>query len=382
MLVDCGAAPKMAEKLKSESSEDEFLLSRILFLFTYGTKVDFGKLVKDHGLAEHINKHIARHAKRYGSGLRRLSQANPMDDMALNETAKLMFNVTHFYPDLAISFSNSIPGLIQIMAKSKIQTPPLDPPLSAVINALINLDLAEKSGHKFSKDALFPVIDAKGNSEHLINILDAAITHYTSTDLEQLAAPVVTLIRKIYGIAPENVKKHMEFLLLPTDAERNKPLGKSDTLSSRLLRLSTSASTPALRTSISALMFEVCGENADTFVRNVGYGFAAGFLMSQNMPIPQSAQEAFAADTEGGAINPITGQRLDAEPVDEGSEMTAEEKEREAERLFVLFERLKKTGVVDVVNPVEQAVREGRFQELPDNYEEETDEAEKEGKKA
>jgi hypothetical protein len=238
------------------------------------------------------------------------------------------------------------------------------------------LDLAENTGHKFGKDSLFPSMNPKGNSEHLINILDAAISHYKSTDLEQLAAPVITLIRKIYGIAPEGVKKYMEFLLLPTDAERNKPLGKSDTLSSRLLKLSTTATTPTLRTSISALMFELSGENSDKFVRNVGYGFAAGFLMSQNMPIPQSANEAFADTESGAAINPVTGQRLDTEQVDEGPPMTEEEKEQEAERLFVLFERLKKTGVVDVVNPVEQAMREGRFEELPDDYEEE-----KEGKK-
>lgn len=52
------------------------------------------------------------------------------------------------------------------------------------------------------------------------------------------------------------------------------------------------------------------------------------------------------------------------EPRDEGPEMTDEEKEQEAEKLFVLFERLKATGVVEVVNPVERAVREGRFEEV------------------
>ena len=121
------------------------------------------------------------------------------------------------------------------------------------------------------------------------------------------------------------------------------------------------------------MMFEVSDSNAELFVQNVGYGFAAGFLMSQNMPIPQSASEAFAASpstTEGKPFNPITGQRLDKEEEPEGPPMTEEEKEREAEKLFVLFERLKKTGVVDVVNPVEMAMREGRFEELPDDYEE------------
>ena len=84
-------------------------------------------------------------------------------------------------------------------------------------------------------------------------------------------------------------------------------------------------------------------------------------------------------------INPITGQRLDMENTeDTGPPMTDREKEREAERLFVLFERysrsltnpgasiandghrLRATGVVDVENPVTKAYQEGRFEELPD----------------
>lgn len=57
------------------------------------------------------------------------------------------------------------------------------------------------------------------------------------------------------------------------------------------------------------------------------------------------------------------------------SEMTDEEKEREAERLFVLFERLKKTGVIDVENPVAKAMRENpeRFQELDSDSDKDDD---------
>ncbi len=44
--------------------------------------------------------------------------------------------------------------------------------------------------------------------------------------------------------------------------------------------------------------------------------------------------------------------------------MTDEEKEREAEKLFVLFERLKATGVVNAINPVEQAARQGTLEEV------------------
>lgn len=68
-------------------------------------------------------------------------------------------------------------------------------------------------------------------------------------------------------------------------------------------------------------------------------------------------------------IDPITGAR--ARPVHAAHdskfvEMTDEEKEREAERLFVMFERMQKTGVMSAENPVAKAQREGRLEELDD----------------
>ena len=63
-------------------------------------------------------------------------------------------------------------------------------------------------------------------------------------------------------------------------------------------------------------------------------------------------------------INPITGQRLDAETNGPDlSDMTEEEKEIEAEKLFVLFERMRKLGV-RVENPVRVAQQSGKFEEL------------------
>jgi hypothetical protein len=85
------------------------------------------------------------------------------------------------------------------------------------------------------------------------------------------------------------------------------------------------------------------------------------------MPEELVKEHAPESGDEGIPINPITGQRLDKEEQVQMEPMTQEEKEREAERLFVLFERLKATGVMDVVNPVEEAYRSGRIQELSDD---------------
>jgi hypothetical protein len=54
---------------------------------------------------------------------------------------------------------------------------------------------------------------------------------------------------------------------------------------------------------------------------------------------------------------------LEAESIPDIAEMTDEEKEREAERLFVLFERMRSVGV-GVENPVRTAQQSGRFEEL------------------
>jgi hypothetical protein len=264
-----------------------------------------------------------------------------MELMALSETLKLLFNILHFHPDLSWHFSPSIPNIFKILIRRGIPSPPLTAPTNFLINALLNLDIEDTKGAQhasFGSNAVFPSFDPTCNAAHLIAILDRSITAYPETELDSTIAPVLTLLRRIYEFAPDVVKTHMQHAILPTANERDKPLGKSNTLSSRLLNLSTSALTPNLRGSVSSMLFELSGKDASTFVANVGYGYASGFLMSNNIAMPEDAMQAHAAE-QGVLVNPITGQRLDREDVVESEPMTQEEKEREAERLFVLFER-------------------------------------------
>ncbi|KAL2376448.1 hypothetical protein RJZ90_007508 [Blastomyces dermatitidis] len=355
IFVDLGHGPNLAEKLKEDNSDDEFLASRLLFLATYDTDLDFDKL---------SSQHIYRHSKRFSKGRKR--KLDQMDELALSETLKLIFNITNFYPHRIDAFSPSIPHILKILSRIEIPTPPLQAPVNYLINSLLNLDLEAKKSKHFGTNPLFPKFDQNCNVDKLINILDQAVAMHKPEHLETLAVPLLTLLRKIYSFAPEGPRKYMEWLLLPEDDHHDLPIGQSNTLSSRLLRLSTSPVAPSLREGISVLMFELSGSDATDFVRNVGYGFAAGFLMSHDMPVPETAKEAFSTSSCGldPNVNPITGQRWDAEPQATGPDMTQEEKEREAERLFVLFERLKATGVVDVENPVRQALEKGRFEEL------------------
>jgi Guanine nucleotide exchange factor synembryn len=114
-------------------------------------------------------------------------------------------------------------------------------------------------------------------------------------------------------------------------------------------------------------------------VEAIGYGFASGHLFSHGIPVPENIQNAMgntagmpgetasrgSTTTEGREdVNPITGQKWEDERIPDLSSMTDEEKEREAERLFVLFERMRKLGVVNVENPIRTAQQSGRFEEL------------------
>lgn len=99
--------------------------------------------------------------------------------------------------------------------------------------------------------------------------------------------------------------------------------------------------TPYLQQLVPALLFELSDRDPTRFIRNVGYGHAAGYTFSRGV---QLSPEDLAAGSSGNTVgrfeyNPITGQRRNTEPRHDLPKMTEEEKEHEAEGLFVLFER-------------------------------------------
>jgi hypothetical protein len=344
MFVDLHYESKACRCLKHDNRDDEFLISRILFLTTYNTNIDIEALIDQHHLAEIITQNLARHAAHYDEKKKKL-EADPMEDMALIETLKLLFNVSHFCPQRSQSFTPAIPHILTILGKRQvIPSKPLESPFGPLINSLINLDLKDTE----AIHDLFPKIDPTFNVARLIELLDLAIRSYREDELDQQVSPLLTLLRKIYEVAPTDVKSYIKMLILPSDSDRKQPLGRTETLSSRLLRLSTSPLAPQSREGISSLQFEMSDKDARKFVQNVGYGFASGFLFQHNVPVPENALDAFSSTgSDGGSsssmnekqINPITGQAVDFESKFDGPEMTQAEKEREAERLMVLFDR-------------------------------------------
>ncbi|KAI1138051.1 guanine nucleotide exchange factor [Hypoxylon sp. FL0543] len=369
MLVDLGYEAKLCDKLKSDNRDDEFLVSRILFLTTYGTTVNLKELIDKHHLADAIIKNLERHAKQRSVTS---SATDPMEDTALSQTLQLLFNITHYCGDRASSFTAAIPHIVTVLCKGSFSTQrPLDPPTSSLVNALLNLEI----GSKDVRSSLYPQNDPNMLANRLVDLLSRSMAAYKDEELDGSITPLIGVIRAIHEHAPEDVKNSIRSRLLPTEADRSQVLGRTDSLPSWLLKNSTNPLAPQLRETISNLFFDMSDKDASKFVENVGYGFASGFLFNRNLPIPQNASEAFST-AQGGPnrpVNPITGQFLDNERHPETPEMTQEEKEREAERLFVLFERLRANGVISAENPVRTAVEQGRFEELPDDYEEELD---------
>lgn len=93
------------------------------------------------------------------------------------------------------------------------------------------------------------------------------------------------------------------------------------------------------------------------FVKYTGYGNAAGLLATRGLLGGQSPRASFSdtqyssdsdSDTEEyrqvkDRINPVTG-RVEAEQPDPMEGMTEEEKEEEAKRLIVLFNKLSRSA--------------------------------------
>ncbi|KAH0530039.1 hypothetical protein TsFJ059_004715 [Trichoderma semiorbis] len=370
MLVDQEFAVKACEGLKTDNWDNEFLTSRILLLSTYGTKEHLDNLITEHNLAENITENLSRHAKLAAT---KPVQPQPMEDMALAEILKLLFNVTHFCKDQASRFSTAVPHIVELLWKQDIPTSkPLEPPFGPLVNALINLDLSTAE----NQAAIFPSSESNKVAARLISLLDSAMANYGDNDLDVTVTPLISTMLKVHESAPDSVRQYISGKLLPTAEDRKSVLGKGKTMSSRLLKNSTNPMAPAFRDAVSHLLFQLSDKDATKFVENVGYGFASGFLFQNNVPIPASASTTFNAGDSTGAqrlVNPITGQFIDQERVSEMPPMSEEEQLREAERLFVLFERLRSNGIIDVENPVAQAVREGRFRDLGDDEVEELD---------
>ncbi|KAL1302296.1 hypothetical protein AAFC00_002713 [Neodothiora populina] len=354
--------------MKSTDPDDVFTSARLLLFCTYETDLDFEPLFQKYEFANTINQNIGHYAR-----LIPISEGTQRDTLerACTETLKLLYNLIDRDPYRATLFDEALYPILDLLSKASIPSPPLQLLISSLINPLNQLELKEGC----------PLLVESSNNiylQRLVLILDLASQTYSAAEMNIKASPLVQVLLRATELSPPGVASQLGKILLPSEQDRQNVLGKNDSLPSRLLRLFNNPAAPELSALLPALYFELSDRDVDLFVSNVGYGLAAGYLASRglyhdpaahNRRVTEDSKEDSSIPTENARlrnseINTITGQWRKDEIESELPELTEDEKEREAEKLFVLFERLKATGVINVENPVARAVHEGRFEEL------------------
>lgn len=214
-----------------------------------------------------------------------------------------------------------------MLDETQVASPPLQPPVSSLIACLASLPV-----HKVQS---FPELAV----EKLTDILRLAIPAYARPGWERDLMPLLVVLLRIAQSDSPTAHTGLCEYLLPVAQDRAVPLGQGDSLPHALLRLAATSMEAELRELVLSLFFELSGKDSSQFVSNVGFGNAAGFLASRGIQISQDDLSEGEGASGEPRFNPITGQLRDLESQPSLPEMTIEEKEREAERLFVLFER-------------------------------------------
>jgi len=201
------------------------------------------------------------------------------------------------------------------------------------------------------------------------------------TNLDDILTPLVVLITRIC-LGDEDSRARLREWVLPHDLDRTVALESRSDFLGRCLRILPCVYHGRLKDAVGEMFYAMCdsdGKPCPTFQwsisltsnpagllsAQVGYGNVAGFLFNKGVFNPPSQSsgasitEVPTAAEDGTPINPITGiaQKPSSVP-----DMTDEEKEAEAEKLFVLFDRLEKSGSIQPSqNPIRQAVAQGKL---------------------
>ncbi|KAL5611514.1 uncharacterized protein BROUX77_001670 [Berkeleyomyces rouxiae] len=359
-FAEKGHALSVIELLAEGDAEDELPCASIMMFSSVGTGLDLSAQIEKGKLVNAISKAITRNAR---------TSALPTTDPASPGSAilKLLSTLALMYEKHVDKFTSLISPLFDIFVIVAVsKEDPLQPPITLLINCLFAIPLPKD--YTYSKESV----------SRLIEVLELSLAAYSKdhSKIDRELVPLMLTILRLSESSDKNAKKMVSDKIFPSEKDREQALGRGTTLPHKLLnQVSNPIAANFCQTTLN-IYFELSERDPQAFVSIVGFGNAAGFLASKGIKMSESELSQSKAGPSY-AINPITGQKLDMEDVSDIIEMTDEEKEREAERLFVLFERLRATGVVDIENPVTKAKQEGRFEELPDDYEEDEDDKKK-----
>lgn len=213
---------------------------------------------------------------------------------------------------------------------------------------------------------------------------DTAVKRQAMADgieLEEIFQPLILLLRKLSS-EDDKVRRYLRMVLLPPEVDREIPLDRRGDTTGRLVRLMSAVLLPQCARAAGELLLALCEGDPSLMTEEFGYGPCAGFLSNNNLAgsLPSKRptkardhkhKESRDENGEIRTINPITGSynptstELANDPINKLSDL---EKEKEAEKLYSLFDRMNKTGVMKVKDPRESLMQNdpGRFQEIED----------------
>lgn len=175
--------------------------------------------------------------------------------------------------------------------------------------------------------------------------------------VKEKLTPVLNLLTESCRAHRETRQYVRRHILPPLRDVSHRP-EEGSTVKSRLIRLMTHLDTD-LKHCAADLIFVLCKENVRRFVKYTGYGNAAGLLATRGLLGGQTSMTLrsdtqYSSDSDSDTeeylqvkdrVNPVTG-RVEAEQPDPMEGMTEEEKEEEAKRLIMLFNKLSRDKII------------------------------------
>jgi len=360
------------KEVKNKSLQAQFLILRLIFLSTIyqentRTVMDEYNVIEDLiDLFHPILENISESSKTFSTTI---LPGEISYSIVISEILKVLFNMMvnerkkdtdiqasamiTVDEDTAKKYERFIPIIVQYFVKSEMPNPPLSPPYTHAIHALMNFPV-KGFEQFFFPDGDYSIIDVLSNILE-VTIKQSNISHSMENDdsvningvpADSVLPPLVILMTNLVADDVQ-ARARLKERILPDDVDRSKPLNVGESIRASLIRLMTNTLLGNSRETISTLLYTLCDNNANKFVNQVGYGNAIGYLVNHQLmgELNNTVDENAPKDQN---INPITGQIEDEKKEDPFKNMTDEEKEREAEKLFVLFDRLNKTGVIKV----------------------------------
>ncbi|KAK9461465.1 guanine nucleotide exchange factor [Lipomyces oligophaga] len=341
----------LAEDYNTPSIDEEFIIGRILFLTTLVQR-DYPSNVQN-ALKAYVYRCILRDAD------------EPLTEYAQNglrETCKLLFNILLKFTDDSYQYEQLTQPLMRILNHLPHH---INTTTSSVISCLLKLPCIP--------EVFAPRDDPSSSVQLLLTILENTLRSESPEhpQIDDLVTPLLLVVLKIMcELNNDSVNSVIRLRILPTDEDRLQPLGSSTSLSSLLLRLGSRIDTSTSKEVSQQLLWNASDEDAGKFATNIGLGNAIGYLVNHDIQVSKDLLQQMEkfVNVARQDINPITGQLQTAElnqyGLDALTEMTEEEKEREAERLFILFERLRANNVIKADNPLRVALESGKLENL------------------